>query len=172
MLQSTSAQKYITKSGTIEILSETTLFPIKGVNHKVASILNTESGEIIISLLIRSFEFEETFIEEYFNDKCMESSIFPNSIFKGRIINFENLDFTSDGTYSAIIEGKLTIHGIAHEIHTKAEFTIADAIIFGKTEFSVSLAEYEVEIGRVYKNSVKENILLKVDFQYTHIKMI
>ena len=79
------AQKHITKTGTIEIFSETPLFTIEGVNKKVASILNTETGEIVSSTLIRSFKFEEALVEEHFNENYLEPHKFPKSTFKGKI---------------------------------------------------------------------------------------
>ena len=42
ILLNTTAQKYITKSGVIEIYSQTPLFTFKGVNKKVGSIFDAE----------------------------------------------------------------------------------------------------------------------------------
>ena len=102
-----SAQKHITKTGTIEIFSQTPLFTIEGVNKKVASILNTETGEVVASTLIRSFKFEEALVEEHFNENYLEPHKFPKSIFKGKITDYKKIDFSKDGTYSIILEGKL-----------------------------------------------------------------
>ncbi len=91
---SASAQKYITKTGTIEIFSETPLFVIDGVNKKVASILNAENGEVVASTLVRSFRFEEALVEEHFNENYLEPHKFPKSVFKGKITNFDKVDLT------------------------------------------------------------------------------
>ena len=160
------AQKYITKTGTIEIYSKTPLFTIEGVNKKVASILNTETGEVVASTLIRSFKFEEALVEEHFNENYLEPHKFPKSIFKGKIIDYKNVDFLKDGVNEIFIEGKLTIHGITNYIKEKGIITIKDGNISAKSEFSVSLKAYEVKIEKAYKNAIKDDILLKIHFDY------
>jgi len=160
------AQKHITKTGTIEIFSKTPLFTIEGVNKKVASILNTETGEIVSSTLIRSFKFEEALVEEHFNENYLEPHKFPKSTFKGKIIDYKSVDFLKDGIYDIMIEGKLMIHGVTNYIKEKGIITIKDGNISAKSEFPVSLNAYEVKIEKAYKNAIKDDILLKIHFDY------
>lgn len=159
-------QKYITKTGTIDIYSKTPLFTIEGSNKKVASILNAETGEIVVSTLIRSFKFHEALVEEHFNENYMESHKFSKAIFKGKITNFSTVDLKKDGTYDIIIEGKLTIHGETNYIKENGSITVKDGNISAKTQFSVSLAKYKVEVEKSYKDAIKDDILLKIHFDY------
>ncbi len=165
-LLSVSAQKYITKTGSIEIFSETPLFTIEGINKKVASILNTETGEIVASTLIRSFKFEEALVEEHFNENYLEPHKFPKSIFKGKITDYKSVDFSKDGKYNIMIEGKLTIHGVTNYIKEKGTLTIKGGNILAKSDFPVSLKAYGVKIEPAYKKSIKDEILLKIHFDY------
>ena len=160
------AQKQITKSGTIEIFSETPVFTIEAVNKKVASILNVENGDIVVSTLVRSFKFHEALVEEHFNENYMESEKFPKAIFKGRISNFQSVDFTKDGNYDVIIEGKLTLHGTTNYIKEKAVIMIKNQLISASSEFDVSLEAYKIKIENAYKDSIKDDILLKIHFEY------
>ncbi len=160
------AQKYITKSGKINIISESPIFTVEGVNKKVASILNTETGELVISMLIRSFEFEEAVMEERFNINYLESKSFPKSIFKGKISNFEDIDFTTDGIYKTHVEGKLTIHGVTHNVEEQGIITITNGIISAESEFHISLTDFEIEIERAFKKSIDDDVLLKIDFTF------
>lgn len=166
LMLSLQAQKYITKSGRIDFISKSPLFTVEGVNNKVASILDTETGELVISLLIRSFEFEETVMEEQFNGNYMESKSFPKSIFKGRIGNFKEIDFETNGTYDADVEGKLTIHGVTHDVEVKGLITITNGIISAESEFHISLTDFEIEIERAFKKSIDDEVLLKIDFTF------
>lgn len=163
---SANAQKFITKTGKIEIFSETPLFIIDGVNKKVASILNTENGEVVASTLVRSFRFEEALVEEHFNENYLEPHIFPKSTFKGRISDFETVDFFKNGTYEVTITGELTIHGITKTITEPAKLIISDEGITAHSEFDVSLKAYEVKIEKAYTKAIKDDILLKIHFEY------
>ncbi len=166
VLLTASAQKQITKTGTIEIFSETPLFTIEGTNKKVASILNTENGEVVASTLVRSFKFHEALVEEHFNENYMESHAFPKSIFKGRIIDFSSLDLSKDGTYDIMIEGKLTIHGETNYVKENGTITFADGIISASTEFPVSLKAYKIRVEKAYTKAIQDEILLKIHFNY------
>jgi len=164
------AQKYITKTGKIEIFSETPLFTIDGVNKKVASILNAENGEVVASTLVRSFRFEEALVEEHFNENYLEPNLYPKAIFKGRILNFDEINLSEDGTYEITISGELTIHGQTRPITEEGELVITAGNITATTRFEVSLEDYKVEIERAYKNAIKDEILLKIYFNYQPYK--
>lgn len=160
------AQKYITKTGTIEIFSETPLFVIDGVNKKVASILNAENGEVVASTLVRSFRFEEALVEEHFNENYLEPHKFPKSVFKGKITNFDKVDLTKNGTYDITIAGKLTIHGETNDISHPGKLIVSDEGVTAISEFEVSLKAYKVEIEKAYTKAIKDEILLKIHFDY------
>ena len=169
LMLSSHSQKYITKSGRIDIISKSPIFTVEAVNKKVASILNTETGELVISMLIRSFEFEEAVMEEQFNMNYLESKSFPKSIFKGKISNFKDIDFTTDGIYKTHIEGKLTIHGVTQDIQEKGLITIANGVISAESEFYISLIDFEIKIERAFKSSIKDGVLLKIDFNFNKL---
>ena len=162
----TSAQKYITKTGQIEIFSETPVFTIEAVNKKVASILNIETGEVVVSTLVRSFDFEEALVEEHFNENYIESHKFPKSTFKGKIKNLDAINFSKDGVYPFQIVGDLTIHGVTKNVTQDGSFTIADGKINAKIDFIVSLQAYEVKVEKAYKDAIKDEIELEMDFDF------
>ena len=164
------SQKYITKTGTIDIHSETPIFTIKAVNKKVGSILNIETAEIVVSTLIRSFRFHEALVEEHFNENYMESHKFSKAVFKGKISNFSTVNLKKDGIYNIIIEGKLTIHGETNYIKENGTITIKDGNISADTKFNVSLAKYKVEVEKMYKDAIKDDILLNIHFDYKPYK--
>ena len=160
------AQNQLTRTGIITIVTETPLFAIEGVNNNVASVLNTETGEIVSSTLIRSFSFKETVFEERFNDNYLESHEFPQATFIGKIIDYKNFDFSKDGDYNIMIEGKLKIHGVTNYIKEKGTITIIDGFIVAKSEFAISLNAYKIELESIYKSAINDEALLKMKFNY------
>ena len=164
---SSKGQKYITKEGIIEIFSQTSLFTIEAKNQKVASILNSENGEIVSSTLVRSFKFKEALVEEHFNENYMESHEFPKSVFKGKITNFSNVDLKKNGTYNITIEGALTMHGETHPLKTEGKLIVNGDNIKANTEFLISLEKYKIEVEENYKDRIKDEIKLIVHFNYS-----
>jgi len=160
---SSNAQKFITKTGIIEINSRTPVFTIKGVNNKVASILDAEIGEIFASTLIRSFQFEEALVEERFNENYLEPDKYPNSTFQGKITDYKKIDFSKNGSYDITIEGKLTIHGVTNYIKERGKLIIKDGNITTNTEVRISLKAFEIKVEDVYQ---LDDVLLKLRFNY------
>ncbi len=158
------AQKYLTKEGVIDIHSETSLFVIEAKNQKVASILNTEDGEIVVSTLARSFKFKEALVEEHFNENYMESHLFPKAQFKGKIINLSQVNFSKDGTYIVQIAGNLTMHGETNPVKSTGELIIKSGVISASTEFFVSLEQYKIRVEEQYKDRINDKIKLTVRF--------
>lgn len=161
---SVQAQKYLTKEGVIDIYSETSLFVIEAKNQKVASILNAENGEIVASTLTRSFKFKEALVEEHFNENYMESHLYPKAQFKGRIINFSQINTSKDGTYNIQIQGDLTLHGETHPLKTEGKLSVKSGSIIASTEFLVSLEQYKIKVEEQYKDRINDQIKLTVHF--------
>lgn len=160
------AQKYITKTGQIEIFSETSLFTIEAMNKKAASILDIETGEIVASTLVRSFKFREALVEEHFNENYIESHLYPKSQFKGKISNISEVNLKSNGNYPVTISGDLNIHGVTNTISVPGTIRVNNGQIAGKAKFIVSLEGYKIKIEDQYKNRIKDEIELNVSFNY------
>lgn len=160
------AQKQITKSGKIEIFSQTPMFSIEATNNKVASILDTKTGDLVVSTLVRSFKFKEALVEEHFNENYMESHLFPKAEFKGKIANYTDGAYSKDGVYDATVTGKLTIHGVTKDVSEKAKITVKGGSISATTQFSVSLENYGIKVEKSYKDAIKDDVLLKINFSY------
>ncbi len=166
-LNAVHAQKYITKTGEIEIFSETSLFTIEAVNNSVASILNTDNGEIVVSTLVRSFDFEEALVEEHFNENYMESHKYPKASFKGIISDWNKVDISKDGTYNLTVKGDLTLHGTTVKLSEPVKIAIKKDKIIGNTTFIVSLKAHGIQVEESYKDRIKDEVELKVHFEYS-----
>lgn len=168
-LTGVKAQKYITKEGTISIFSQTSLFTIEAKNQKVASILNAETGDVVASTLVRSFNFKEALVEEHFNENYMESEKYPKSQFKGKITNWSTVDINKDGTYPINIEGELTMHGQTRNETMKGKLTVKGGKISATAETNVSLENYKIIVEESYKDRINDKIKLVIEFNYSKI---
>lgn len=163
---SVHAQKYMTKNGNIMFYSETPMETIQAVNDQVNAALDTQTGEIVFKVLIKSFQFEKALMQEHFNENYMESDKFPNSIFKGKITNLSVIDFSKGGAYDAVIEGDMTIHGVTKAISEKGTFIVEPGDkIHGKSKFLVKVADYNIKIPGTVINNIDETIEVTVDIE-------
>lgn len=163
---SSFAQKYIDKSGTIDIFSQTSMFIIEAKNQKVASVLNVETGDVVASTLVRSFKFHEALVEDHFNENYMESHLHPKAVFKGKITNIKDVDFTKDGKYDITIDGSLTMHGQSNAVKSTGTITVKAGNALATTVFEVSLEAYKIKVEESYKDRIKDEIKLTINFNY------
>ena len=163
-------QNFVTKNGHIKFYSETPIETIEAHNHAVNSALNTVSGDFVFKVLIKSFEFEKALMQEHFNENYMESDTYPNAMFKGQIANLDDIDFSKNGVYNAVVIGDLTIHGETKAVEEKGRFTVKDGKIQGESEFSVLLEDYKIKVPGAVKKQISESIDVTVDVMLEEVK--
>jgi polyisoprenoid-binding protein YceI len=163
------SQKYMTRNGHIRFFSSAPLEDIEAHNKQVNAALDTESGDFVFRVLIRSFEFEKALMQEHFNENYLESHKFPNASFQGKVTNLSEIDFTKDGAYEATVEGKLTIHGVTNDIVEKGTFTVKDGVIEGFSKFDVKVADYDIKIPSAVTDNIAESIEVTVDVKLEKI---
>jgi polyisoprenoid-binding protein YceI len=157
-----NAQKYITKNGNIRFYSETPVETIEAINQQVNSALDRETGDFVFKVLIKSFEFEKSLMQEHFNENYMESDKFPNAMFKGKVLNISSIDFNKDGTYDAEIEGEMTIHGVTKQIKEKGAFEVKEGRIIGTSIFKVAPEDYDIKIPKAVMGKIADNLEVTV----------
>lgn len=107
--------------------------------------------------MIAGFQgFNNPLQKEHFNESYMESSLFPEAIYIGRII--EDVDLTRDGTYYVRAKGKMKIHGIEREKIVKAKIIVKDKTLFVTGNFVVPLIEHNIKVPRVVYDKVAQEI--------------
>ena len=161
-----NAQTFISKTGHIWFYSYTPIEEIEAHNNQSVSILNTSTGDLQFSMLIRSFEFKIALMQEHFNINYMESDTYPKASFKGKITNLDKIDFKKDGTYETEASGDLTIHGVTKPITAKGTIEIKDGIPTIKSKFKVLTADYNIKIPDLVKEKIAKEIEVNVDVTY------
>ena len=163
---SASAQKHFTKTGHIWFYSHAPLEDITAHNYQVSSVLNTESGGLAFKVTMTGFQFEKKLMQEHFNEKYIESDKFPESTFDGKITNLSEIDFTKDGTYKALVEGNLTIHGITKPVKAEGTIEVKGGKISAKSTFQIVVADYEITIPAAVKDNIAKTIDIHVEMAY------
>jgi polyisoprenoid-binding protein YceI len=156
-------QNYVTKNGDIRFYSEGKVEKIEADNRQVNAALNSGTGDFVFKVLMKSFRFEKAQMQEHFNENYVESDKFPNATFLGKITNIAEINFTKDGTYPATVQGKLTIHGITHEIRKNGTFEIRNDVAQAKAKFNVTLSDYNITIPAIVVSNIAKTVEVTVD---------
>ena len=164
-LQSFS-QKYIARNGHVWFYSEAPMENIEAHNYQTTSILDKTNGDLAFSLMISGYEFEKALMQEHFNEKYMHSEKFPKSTFKGKIVNINEVDLSSEGKHNVKIKGDLTVHGVTKEVETDGVLEVKGDQIIGKAKFPVTVADYDIEIPSLVKDNIAKVVDVNVDITY------
>lgn len=162
-----NAQKYITKDGYIGFFSHAPVEDIKADNNQVASVIDTSTGDMVFQVLIRSFHFVKTLMEEHFNENYLESDKFPKSTFTGKIVNLSDINFSKPGTYNANVEGDITIHGVTKKVTAKGTIEVVDGGINATSKFNIAPEDYNITIPSVVRNNIAKIVEVTVTIRYT-----
>lgn len=152
------SQKYFTRNAEVTFFSEAPAENIEAQNRQVTCILNTENGEIAFSVQMKGFHFEKALMEEHFNENYVESHKYPKATFAGKILDFDKIDVTKDGTYKVIAEGTMSMHGIEKKMKADGDLAVKDGKILLSSKFNMKVEDYKISIPKAVINKIAEVI--------------
>lgn len=165
-LGANAQDKYLTKSGHVWFFSTSPMENIEAHNNQVTSYIDIKTGDVAFQMLVKSFKFDRALMEEHFNENYMESTKFPKSEFKGKIVNLSDIKFDKPGVYKATIEGDLTIHGVTQKVKHQGTIEIKGLQLLAKAKFQVVPQDYKIEIPDVVKEKFSKSMDVNVDLIY------
>lgn len=162
--------KYYTKSGKINFYSKTPLEDIEAKNKSVVCVLDTKSGDLQFSVLMKGFEFRNEEMQEHFNSDFLESDQYPKAGFKGQVLNNAAINYTQPGTYPAQVKGLLTIHGITKAIQTNGTITTGADGLKTSATFTIQVADYNIKIPSLVRDKIAKTVTIIVDCNLDPLK--
>lgn len=157
------AQRYRLNSSEISFYSSAPLEDIEAHNKQAQSIFDVETREIAFIVPIKGFQFKKSLMQEHFNENFMESDQYPTAKFEGKLKGFQS---DVSGKQKVTAEGKLTIHGVTHNVDVLGEVVVANPQIQMNAKFPVKLADYQIEIPKVVFFNIAEVVDVTVNFTY------
>ncbi len=158
------SQKMMTRAGEIKFeASMPALEEIAATNNTVSCIFDQTTGDFVALALVKAFKFKSSLMEEHFNENYIESSKFPKSTFKGKILNFDPAKISvTKITYD--LEGDLMMHGVTKRIKTKISLQVTNGKINATSNFLIKPQDYKIEIPSLVKNKIAENVKVVLNF--------
>jgi hypothetical protein len=155
-----------TRTGTISFYSVAPLEKIEAHSHSAASVLNKETGEFEIGVVVKSFAFEKALMQEHFNENYLETHKYPRSIFRGRIPDLEKVDFSRHGQYAVTVNGQLMIHGETRAVMSPAVVSVSSEGVSASAVFSVHLSDYKIRIPALVREKISNDVKIVVNLTY------
>lgn len=162
-----SQDKYLTTSGNIDFFSQARLENIEAINDQVLSIVNLDNNEIVIHVLMKSFFFEKSLMQEHFNENYIESDKYPKAKFKGKILGF-NPDSSSN--QRVVIQGELSLHGKTKKIRISSIAKLKNEKLRLEGYFRVLVKDFGIKIPRLTVNNIAKSIKVSFDLNCRKLK--
>ncbi len=160
----TFAQKFITRNGEIKFEgSMTGIEEITAINKTASCIFDQSTGDFVALVLVKAFKFKSPLMEEHFNENYLESSKFPKSTFKGKVLNYDATKLSTTKT-DFDLEGELTIHGVTKKVKVKIGLTSINGKVVASSNFLAKIADFKIEIPSLVKSKIAENIKITLNF--------
>lgn len=152
---------YYCRNGSVNFLSDAPLELIKASNISLTGVMDLTDRSFSFQIPTKSFEgFNSALQKVHFNEDYMETESYPNSTFKGRII--EEVDLTVPGTYQIRAKGKLTIHGVEIDRIVRCDLTVSKNKIDVKANFSVLIADHNISVPSILNQKIASEVKVSV----------
>jgi polyisoprenoid-binding protein YceI len=162
--------KYLANNGFISFFSHTAIEDIRADNSLVASVIDSESGELAIIVTMTNFQFEKKLMQEHFNENYVESEKYPKATFNGKIVNNSEVDYSSKGEYSVQVEGEMTIHGVTKEVSIEGKIVVSETgDVLSRAKFPLNPEDYDIKIPRLVRKNIAERMAITVDILHKPI---
>lgn len=164
--QAAAQSRYIDRSGKASFFSSAPMEDIEAHNGQAVSIFDLQSGEMVASMLMKSFHFRKALMQEHFNENYIESDKYPKATFKGKVTNLHEFDVKKNGKYLLKVNGDITLHGVTKPISLEAEAIVKDGAINARAVFPLIVKDFKIQIPRLVRNNIAEEVEVTVSFNY------
>lgn len=156
-------QNYTTQAGVIRFWSDAPLEFIEARSESLRGILVPAQNEFAFSVKIESFQgFNSPLQREHFNENYLESNIYPDATFAGKII--ETIDFSTPGKHVVRAKGKFTVHGVSRERIIRSTLEVDDSgNLRIESAFTVLLEEHQIRVPKMISKKIAEEIQVEVN---------
>lgn len=169
-LMSQAQDKFYTKNAKVNFFSATPLEDIEASNKSAVAVLDSKTGALQFSILIKGYEFKNEEMQEHFNEDYMESDKFPKSEFKGQIVNNSSVNYAKAGTYNVQVKGMLTIHGVTKEVLTNGTIKVDNDGLKANSTFNIAVADYGIKIPKLVRDKIAKTVKITVDAKLDPLK--
>lgn len=160
-IQASGQNQFQIDKSIINFISNAPLETIKATSSELKGAIIPATNQFYFKVLIKSFTgFNNGLQMEHFNEKYMESEMYPWASFSGKII--EAVDFTKDGEYDVRAKGDLDIHGQKQTRIIRCKINIRNGVATVDSDFFVPLSDHNISIPRIVSEKISNQIEVSI----------
>lgn len=163
---SQAQEKFLTRTGHIKFFSSAPMEDIEADNRQVTAVIST-SGDVAFKVIMKSFEFQKAAMQDHFNKQYLHTDKFPEAKFEGTVSNMSDVNLKKDGSYTAQVSGKMSIHGVTKDIKQAGSIEVKGGHVYIKAKFMLKLADYDVKVPSDFSKKISESVEITVDCDLT-----
>ncbi len=157
------ASSYITRLGQVTFFSHTDVENIEAVNNQTLCVLDIETGDIVLHILMKAFVFENELMREHFNESYIESDLYPKATFRGKIVDFNP---TESDTQVRMIEGQFTLKDKTAPLAFKVKIDNTNDGYTMSGNAEVFIDDYTIKIPKLLSPNIAKSLDVSFNFEF------
>ena len=154
------SQKLFIDQSKLSFFSWAPIEDISAISNKLEGVVDFNSGDFFFRAPINAFIFPSSLMQKHFNEKYMESDIYPVSSFTGK---FDEKIYISENQSKTIYaNGILNIHGVDQHVSIQTVLNIENKKVTFSSEFKVFLKDYKIKVPKIVRMNIADTIDIKV----------
>lgn len=139
--------KYVSRTGHLHVKSTNRVMNIEADNFQVYCEINTSTGEVNFTGLMKSFEFKLGALDQAYNGSKVDMNRYPKFEYKGQLKNFKSIPFDKPGSYEANVNGILKIGDFTRDTSAKGRITVSpNGTISATANFTIVIEEQSMQL--------------------------
>ncbi len=160
----------MTRNGYVRFFSATPVENIEATNNQATCIVDTQTGEVVSKVLMKSFVFDKALMQEHFNENYVESDKYPQAVFKATIKNLSEIDAQKSEKQNVILDSEMTIHGVSKKMEIKGIIEKSDGQWLAQSTFIIKPSDYDIKIPKVVEKNIAGEIEVTLKFKFELMK--
>jgi len=153
----TAQDVYITRNAYVKFFSNGIIEDITADTETAMSAVDLKNNTVYFKISIASFHFENSLMQDHFNENYMETESFPYAEYNGKIDG--KVKLKKGETVEVMVNGEMDIHGVKHSRTDKATITLnEDGTITAEAKFIVKLVDHDVDIPKLLIKNIAEEV--------------
>lgn len=155
---------YKTKETVVSFHSEAPNELITASSKQLKGLVDFDKGTFLFKVKMNSFDgFNNELQREHFNENYVESNLFPEATFSGKII--EAIDISKHQITKIRAKGKFSLHGINKECIINVIVNTEGQSLELQSDFFIYLQDFNIKIPKVVYNKLASKIAVHLNAQ-------
>jgi len=161
----TAQDIFITRNAYVKFYSDGLIEDITAETETAMSAIDLKNNTVYFKISISSFHFENSLMQEHFNENYMETETYPYAEYNGKIDG--KVKLKKGETVEVMVTGEMDIHGVKQTRTDKATITLnEDGTVSAEAKFIVKLVDHDVDIPKIVIKNIAEEVEVTLKGNY------